>query len=157
MRILIAYDGFVRSRPALAEAARVAREEDAGRHGASGPAEVIVLSVVPPPESPPGPGGPVSMRPHAHDDVALAHAFLRARGIDSTMRIAYGEPAEEIVKEAAARRSDLIVVGTRGLGPLGRLLLGSVSRRVAELAPCPVAVVSEGHVERLEPAAVPAG
>lgn len=36
---------------------------------------------------------------------------------------------------------DLLVLGSRGYGPLTRVLLGSVSRRAAQDAPCPVLVV----------------
>jgi nucleotide-binding universal stress UspA family protein len=42
---------------------------------------------------------------------------------------------------AAAGDAQLIVVGHRGLGRLGHLLVGSVARHVAEHAPCPVVVV----------------
>jgi nucleotide-binding universal stress UspA family protein len=141
------------SRYALEEAARVAREEGAGRHGVESPAELILLSVVPPQELAPGPGGHMSIRPHALDDVALAHAFLRERGIEAEMKVAEGNPAEKIVEEARARRCDLIIVGTRGLGPMSRLLLGSVSSRVAETAPCPVTIAGRGRIEKIAPAA----
>jgi nucleotide-binding universal stress UspA family protein len=52
-----------------------------------------------------------------------------------------GEPAGEIVRAAEELRADLIVVGSRGLGQIGGLILGSVSERVLHGARCPVLVV----------------
>lgn len=43
-----------------------------------------------------------------------------------------GRPADEIAKVAAERRADLIVMGAQGLGAIARLVLGSVSTRVAQ-------------------------
>jgi nucleotide-binding universal stress UspA family protein len=68
------------------------------------------------------------------------------------MKIEYGEPAAEIVGEVKRGQYDLIVVGSRGLGPLGRLLLGSVSTEVLRAAPCPVLVAGAELSERIEPA-----
>jgi nucleotide-binding universal stress UspA family protein len=48
-------------------------------------------------------------------------------------------PAAALV--ATARDADLLVVGSRGRGAVAGLLLGSVSRRCTEQAPCPVVVV----------------
>jgi nucleotide-binding universal stress UspA family protein len=51
-------------------------------------------------------------------------------------------PAATAIRQAAEElRADLIVVGARSARPMDRRLLGSVSRSVAEDAPCPVAVV----------------
>ena len=52
-----------------------------------------------------------------------------------------GPEAEAILKFAADIQSDLIVMGTRGLGAVKGLLLGSVSRKVIHYAACPVMVV----------------
>ena len=46
-----------------------------------------------------------------------------------------------LVQEAKASRAELVVVGSRGLGPLRSMLLGSVSAEVVDHAPCPVLVV----------------
>jgi nucleotide-binding universal stress UspA family protein len=48
------------------------------------------------------------------------------------------------VLAAAAEGFDLMVLGSRGYGPLGRALLGSTSRRFADSAPCPVLVLPRG-------------
>ena len=144
MRILLCYDGYPHSRYALEEAAKLAREAGA---------KITILSVVPTDARATRAGGHVGLKPHAHEDVAIAHAFLREREIESEMTNAYGEPPEEIVREAKAGGYDLVVVGSRDLGPLGKLFLGSVSAKVVREAPCPVLVAGEKMAERLEPVA----
>lgn len=51
-----------------------------------------------------------------------------------------GSPGSMLVKDCEDG-VDLLVLGSRGYGPLTRVLLGSVSRRAAQDAPCPVLVV----------------
>jgi nucleotide-binding universal stress UspA family protein len=144
MKILLAYDGFEHSGSALEEAAELAAE---------GRGQVTVLSVVPESEARASKsGGHRWLAPHAHQDVAVAHDRLRERGIESEMKIAHGEPLDEIVREAEAGGYDLVVVGSRGLGPVGQLLLGSVSEKLVRQAPCPVLVAGEETTERHEPA-----
>ena len=52
-----------------------------------------------------------------------------------------GSPAEAIVQVATTRKSELIVMGSRGLGRLEGALLGSNSQKVVSHAPCPVMIV----------------
>ena len=52
-----------------------------------------------------------------------------------------GDPAEAIINVACARKSRVIVMGSRGLGKLLGLVLGSTSRKVVNHAPCPVLIV----------------
>ena len=52
-----------------------------------------------------------------------------------------GSPAETILDVANTRKSDLIVIGSRGLGRLTGVLLGSQSQKVVQHAPCPVLIV----------------
>ena len=47
-----------------------------------------------------------------------------------------GDPAECILKVAGDEGANLIVMGSRGMGGLGGLLMGSVSHKVAQLSPC---------------------
>ena len=52
-----------------------------------------------------------------------------------------GSPAEAIIKVANSFKCDVIVMGSRGLGTLAGLLLGSTSQKVVSHAPCPVLIV----------------
>ncbi len=60
---------------------------------------------------------------------------------DIRQELLEGPEAESILKIAENSQSDLIVMGTRGLGTLKGLLLGSVSRKVIHYSTCPVMVV----------------
>jgi nucleotide-binding universal stress UspA family protein len=76
-----------------------------------------------------------------------AITWLRARIADAEAQsiiepaAVVGLPASTILEEAAARKSDLIVMGSRGQGTSRRLLLGSVSASVLHSATCSVLVV----------------
>jgi nucleotide-binding universal stress UspA family protein len=143
MKILLAYDGFEQSKHALEETAKLA---------ADGKGEITVLSVVPPDARASKSGGHVMLRPHAHEDVARAHAYLRERRIPSEMKEGAGDPAEQIVAEATAGGYDFVVVGSRGRGPVRRIFLGSVSTKVVANAPCPVLVAGADVTHRIDPA-----
>jgi len=52
-----------------------------------------------------------------------------------------GEPAEAIVRYARSAQADLIVIGTRGLGKVEGMLIGSVSRKVTDISDISVMVV----------------
>jgi nucleotide-binding universal stress UspA family protein len=54
---------------------------------------------------------------------------------------ARGDAAGALLRAARAARADLLALGSRGLGGFKGLLLGSVSRSLAEYSPCPVAIV----------------
>jgi nucleotide-binding universal stress UspA family protein len=53
----------------------------------------------------------------------------------------WGTPYLEIADYAASEQVDLIVMGTHGRSPLPSLLLGSVTQKVLQKAPCPVLAV----------------
>lgn len=59
-------------------------------------------------------------------------------------RVAIGDPVFEILATAERRRTDLIVMGSRGAGTLGRAFMGSVADGVLRAASCPVLVIPGG-------------
>jgi nucleotide-binding universal stress UspA family protein len=52
-----------------------------------------------------------------------------------------GDPARAIIGSVNKSRGDEIVMGTRGLGRIGGLLMGSVATKVVQLAPVPVTLI----------------
>jgi nucleotide-binding universal stress UspA family protein len=58
-----------------------------------------------------------------------------------------GSPRETIVDEADRWGADLIVMGSRGLSALNRLLLGSVSNAVVHHAKCSVEIVRKREMK----------
>ncbi len=71
-----------------------------------------------------------------------AEVIAREAGARKVSKMALtGEPADALLEEAKRVNADLVVMGTRGMGDLGALLLGSVSHKVIQLAECPVTVV----------------
>ena len=70
-----------------------------------------------------------------------ATAKARQRNIPCETRVYPGHPAETLINYASQEHCDLIVVGRRGSSPAKRFLLGSVSTRVTQYAPCHVLVV----------------
>jgi len=51
------------------------------------------------------------------------------------------QPAHEIADIAREVGADLVVIGTRGHGPIAGLVLGSVVLRLLHISPCPVVAV----------------
>jgi nucleotide-binding universal stress UspA family protein len=69
---------------------------------------------------------------------------LEKEGLKPDLRIVNHigpQPAHEIADIAREVGADLIVMGTRGHGPISGLLLGSVVLRLLHVAPCPVVAV----------------
>lgn len=77
-------------------------------------------------------------------DTLLARAgeLARAHGLSvGEPARAYGVVANEIVRIANERQVDQIAMGTRGMGAVGNMLLGSVAQRVLHQASVPVLLV----------------
>ncbi len=69
------------------------------------------------------------------------HPMLEETKIKWDRQVVEGYAADKIIEIAAEGKYDMIVIGSRGLSPLGRFLLGSVSDRVVHHAPCSVTIV----------------
>lgn len=74
--------------------------------------------------------------------LAKASTLARAQGpVTIETMSAAGNPAESLIGLVNAKHADAIVIGRRGRGRLEGLLLGSVSQKLATLAPCTVIIV----------------
>ena len=86
--------------------------------------------------------------PELQDQRAIAENFLeqaaqtlQAAGFQADTEIAVGDIRECILDAAQNWPADMIVLGSRGRGKVGRFLLGSVAESVARHAPCSVEIV----------------
>jgi nucleotide-binding universal stress UspA family protein len=131
-KVLVGYDGSEPARRALDRAAEVA-------NGAS----ILVISAVPVHAGGPRGFGPVDPEDltEAHQELVEATNLLAAKGIQAQVIEAIGDPADALVDAAERQGADLIVVGTRGISPAKRLVLGSVSSKVTTHAHCDVLIV----------------
>lgn len=66
---------------------------------------------------------------------------LGEKGGDVRAEVGRGAPGDVLLQRAAAPSVDGLVLGARGLGGFEGMLLGSVTQRCVENAPCPVVVV----------------
>ena len=65
----------------------------------------------------------------------------RAIGVSVGLLVWEGDPGESIVEVARAESPEMVIVGSRQKGVMGRFGIGSVSDHVVRHAPCPVLVV----------------
>jgi nucleotide-binding universal stress UspA family protein len=80
-----------------------------------------------------------SARASAQKRLNAVVARARAAGVRTSALLLEGVPHELIAR--AARKADLLVIGTHGRSGLAKLFLGSVASRLVTLAPCPVLTV----------------
>ena len=77
----------------------------------------------------------------AYDAVERARVQALARGVRSIRSaVRFGDAAEEILKCRDETEADAIVIGSQGHGKIAGLMLGSVSQRIASVAPCAVVI-----------------
>jgi len=97
-------------------------------------------------------------RAQAEDALRKARTELQKRGIAPDQietQIRLGVPADQIVKLAKELQVDFIVVGSHGSSvkqKLRRFIAGSTSRRVLQIASCPVMIVRYTPAKSKQPA-----
>ncbi len=134
--ILIGYDGSVHSQRALECAVDLAQ-----KYGAQ---LVLVHAFHPVP-------GELGLRMLEQEQaksiasgeqvIKEAQARLASLGVTVVSELLEGPPADAVLRVAEARKCDLIVIGSRGLGELKATLLGSVSEHVLHHATIPILIV----------------
>jgi nucleotide-binding universal stress UspA family protein len=78
---------------------------------------------------------------HSRDILDPAIVRLKAAGVGHSAESVAGDAAHAIVDSADKNACDTIVMGTRGMGSIGSLVLGSVAVKVVHLATTPVLLV----------------
>lgn len=134
--ILLAYDGSPQSRQAAQVAAEMARQQ-------AQPSLWLVTVVDPVPAEL---GEPNFSQLIEERKLSALQLISEAKqeigaGVETKQEILFGSVAETVINVAETRQCDLIVMGSRGLGPLRALLLGSQTQKVVNMAQCPVLVV----------------
>jgi nucleotide-binding universal stress UspA family protein len=137
-RILVPVDGSDTSRRAVSYVATMCR--------GLGSADIRLLNVQP---------APIGWQTrHVAEETIKAHArqrgeetlaearrILEAAGVTYSLHVEYGEPAETIARICNELSCESITMGTRGLGLVGKLVIGSVATKVLHLVEVPVTLV----------------
>lgn len=130
--IIIAYDGTEAAKAALKRAAGIP---------ADGYAVVSVAPTVASAGRSAGAIDPTDDVDVHRAEVAEAQAMLRELGVDAEAVVAVGDPGHAICEVAKEKGADLIVMGSRNLHGIKKVLIGSVSAYVSGHAPCDVMIV----------------
>jgi len=129
---MVAVDGSDHSEKAYAIAAKIVKAED----------EIVFVTVTPKvKEKALESSSKYKQRESAKELLAKWDKKSKEDGINSSTLLLEAEDAREALCEAVEKNSvDILVVGTRGLGTLKRMFLGSVSNYVVQHANCDVIV-----------------
>jgi nucleotide-binding universal stress UspA family protein len=129
----VGFDGMAESQAALEEAAKLALKFGGSLRvvGVATPVPAVGAAAA---AQTGGEAGP-DFQTQLNEAAARLPPKLRALPVYER-----GDPVQKLL-EAAEMGVDLLVLGSRGFGPVMRLLIGSVSSRVIREAPCPVLVV----------------
>ena len=139
-KILVATDGSQHARKAIEMAAEIAAQQDA---------EVYLVHVIPKAGIPEDlhrfidteyaeePAEVVYPELIGHRLMDEAVKELKAKGVKTVHKeVIQGDPAHEIVSFAEQNHIETIFIGSRGLGSLKGLLMGSVANKVCHTATC---------------------
>ena len=136
-KILVPVDFSDYSKNALAYAAEIAES-----YGAQLQLFHVIEETIHPAYSLSGKSSKIELAPGIEEDCRKRIGqMIQETGIskeDTEIIINSGQAALEIIKFATDNLSDLIVIATHGLTGIEHLLLGSVTEKVARMAPCPV-------------------
>lgn len=136
-RVLLAVDGSDHALHAARTAADLARTMNSNEFRI-----VVAYDFIPPYLGEPNLQYAIDAR--INDAEAIMKKAIEAVGqipCEISTEMIEGSAAEAVLDVAATRKSDVIVIGSRGLGTLAGLLLGSTSQKVVAHAPCPVLIV----------------
>lgn len=134
----VAYDGSAEAENALSVARTIA-----GEHGARLSAFMAV-------EFPTYLADGTTVVDEDTVDAILGQARAKLESLGGVEpHVAYGRPAEELALYGAS--VDLLVVGSRGYGPLRRLVHGSTSSALTRKARCPLLIIPRGLAPRATP------
>ena len=137
-KMLVAFDGSEKSYEAFDFALEMSR------NCPNSSTEVLVIAVAQPPE-------PIdivemdavieSITQHYEELFKGLKERAREKGVEIKAEVVIGHPADQIVRYAAEKGCDMIVLGHRGRSKIADWLLGSVSKRVSSYSPCTVTIV----------------
>jgi nucleotide-binding universal stress UspA family protein len=144
--IVVGFDGSPESGHALTAACELATRTRA---------KLMLVAVAEPPVVGTGKGGSAGWRELKETiEEIMRERLTEAKetipeGIDVDATLVSGDPVEALVKVADAPGT-LLLVGSRGYGPLRRVLLGSVSTPLVRSAPCPLIIAPRGMHDTAE-------
>ncbi|MBI4318290.1 MAG: universal stress protein [Chloroflexi bacterium] len=126
----------------------------AERLGRALQAELLLLTVIPTPDTVPGEAGVATIflpstaaslldwaEKQTRAELADLAKKLADSGLAATAEVRRGDPARELIEAIARHRVDLVIIATHARAGLDGLLSGSVGTSVVTSAPCPILLV----------------
>ncbi len=134
-KILVALDGSKNSIRALSNAIQLAKQTSSSIMG------IFVIQPFPTETGAVRTMVRRALNKHHKRFMPIAKAMCTKKGVEFLDVIEYGEEGRTIVSFAQKNNFDLIVIGSRGMGKLGELFLGSTSNYVVHSSKIPVMII----------------